>query len=82
MTDTTTYIIIAVLALIALLGAIFLLGNRRMSQRLTPLASIAMVLVISGVAFGDNRAVGYGLMGVGILVAVADIVIKRRTRGP
>jgi hypothetical protein len=81
MTDTTIYIIAAVLVLIALIAIVFLLSEQRLGKQLTPLASIALVLVISGIVFGDNRAVGYGLMGAGILVAVADIVIKRGTRG-
>ena len=81
MTGTTVYIVVAVVALIALVVVIFLPVDRRMGRRLTPLASIAFALVIAGIAFGDNRVVGYGLIGAGMLVAVADIIHKRGARG-
>ena len=81
MSDSTVFIVIAVLAFLAIGAVVFLRGGGGVGQRLTPLASIAFVLIIVGIVFGDNRALGYSLMGAGVLVAFADIVLKRRGGG-
>lgn len=52
--------------------------RRRMMRRLTPLAGVAMALVVAGVAFGAERWIGYGLMGAGVALAVIDAVLRSR----
>ena len=67
---------IVVLAAIALL--LFFLGKSRKEKRLTLLASLAFGFVVAGIVFGnDNRWIGYGLMGIGVLLAVLDILRNR-----
>ena len=78
MSDSTVYILIAVVAFLAIGVLVLMPGGRSFGQRLTPLASIAFILIVAGVVFGDNRTLGYSLMGAGVLVAVADIIIQRR----
>lgn len=71
-----TAISIVVLAVIALL--VFFLGKNRKEKRLTVLASLAFGFVLAGMVFGnDNRLIGYGLMGIGVLLAVLDIFRNR-----
>jgi hypothetical protein len=42
------------------------------------LASLAFGFVVAGIVFGnDNRLIGYGLMGIGVLLAVLDIFRNR-----
>lgn len=48
--------------------------------RLTPLAALAFVFVLAGILFGQERLIGYGLMGVGVLLALIDIF--KKSRGP
>jgi lipopolysaccharide export LptBFGC system permease protein LptF len=67
---------IVVLAVIAFL--VFFVNKNRKRERLTPLASLAFAFVLAGIFFGDNRLIGYGLMGVGVLLAVIDIFNKSR----
>ncbi len=65
------------LVLLAIIAAlVFLVAKKRGQTRLTPLASIAFVFIVAGIFFGDNRMIGYGLMGVGVILAVVDIVRK------
>lgn len=47
-------------------------------KRLTPLAGIAVGFVLAAIVFSDSRSVGYSLIGIGIMLAVIDIVIKHR----
>ena len=68
---------IIVLAIIAIL--LFLVKRNSAERRLTPLASLAFGFILAGVLFGsNNRLLGYGLMGVGVLLAVVDIFNKSR----
>lgn len=52
--------------------------RQRMMRRLTPLAGVAMALVVAGVVFGAERWLGYGLMGAGVALAVIDAVLRSR----
>ena len=78
MDTSTAYIVIsiAVLAIIAIL--VFILGKGERQNRLTPLAGLAFAFVIAGIVFGEDRLIGYGLMGVGVVLAIADIIVRSR----
>ena len=69
------YIIVAlsVLGVIALL--FFAVGRKRETAKLTPLAGLAFGFILAGILFGDNRIIGYSLLGVGVILAVIDIVL-------
>jgi hypothetical protein len=70
-------IAIAVLALIALL--VFVVRKTQRGKSLTPLAGLAFGFILAGLFFGgDNRLIWYSLLGVGVLLAVFDIVRKMK----
>jgi hypothetical protein len=69
---------IVVLAVIALL--VFVVRKNRTGNRITPLAGLALGFVLAGLFFGKDRFIGYGLMGVGILLAVVDIFRKSKLK--
>ena len=69
---------IAVLAVIALL--IFVVRKNGNENRLTPLASLAFGFVLAGILFGDDRLIGYSLLGVGVLLAVIDMFNRSKLR--
>jgi hypothetical protein len=71
------YIVVAVLVLAVIATLVFVVRKRGRQKRLTPLAGIALAFVLAGILFGDNWLVGYGLMGVGVLLAVLDIFRNR-----
>jgi hypothetical protein len=69
-------ITIVVLAIVALF--IFFLGRNRKENRLTPLASLAFGFILAGILFGEQRIIGYGLLGIGVILAVVDIISRQR----
>jgi formate hydrogenlyase subunit 3/multisubunit Na+/H+ antiporter MnhD subunit len=73
--NAVPYFTIAIIVLV-LIAALFLLANRkRKTKRLSSLAGLAFAFVLAGIFFGEYRLVGYGLMGVGVLLALIDIII-------
>ena len=69
---------IVVLAVIALL--VVFLGKSKKENRLTPLAGIAFGFILAGIIFGNNRLIGYSLLGIGAIIAVIDIVKKLKSK--
>jgi amino acid transporter len=69
---------IVVLAVIALL--VFFVSKNKKKNRLTPLAGFAFGFVLAGIFFGENRFIGYGLLGIGVLLAVVDIFNKLKKK--
>jgi hypothetical protein len=80
---TPVFVALAIAALAVVAGLAFVRrGDGR--ARLSPLAGLSMAFVVAGIVFGgDERLLGYSLMGVGITLAVIDIVRRRPTEdGP
>jgi hypothetical protein len=77
MNPSQIYILISIIILlvIAILLIIFIKKDKK-QKSLTPLAGIAFAFVLAGIIFGENRLIGYSLIGIGILLAIVDIVIK------
>ena len=68
---------IVVLAIIAVL--VFVFNKNTKEKRLTPLAGLAFAFVLAGFLFGQERLIGYGLLGIGVVLAVIDMVKKSGT---
>lgn len=69
---------IAVLAVVSIL--VFVVSKNKNEKRLSPLASFAFAFVLAGILFGENRFIGYGLMGIGVTLAVVDMLSKPKAR--
>ncbi len=70
---------IYILVFIIVLAAIMLIfAKKKMQRPLSKLAIFAFIFVIFGIIFGNDDRLGYGLMGVGVILAVVDII--RRTK--
>lgn len=73
----TAYLVLAILALIVIAVVfVFLVGRK--PRRISPLSSIALALVVAGIAFGESRWVGYTFIGIGVVLAVADAIVTSR----
>lgn len=59
---------------------VFIVSKNRKGNRLTPLVSLAFAFVLAGILFGNNRLIGYGLMGVGVLLAVVDMYNRSKQK--
>ena len=74
------YILIAIVVL-ALIVLMLVLTGKQMKTQPSRWAFPAFFLVLGGILFGENRLVGYGLLGAGILLAIIDIIIRYKNRG-
>jgi len=74
------YILIAIVVL-ALIVLMLVLTGKQMKTQPSRWAFPALFLVLGGILFGENRLIGYGLMGAGILLAVIDIVLRYKKQG-
>lgn len=74
------YILIALIVL-ALLVLLLVLRRKQMKTQSSRWAFLAFFLVLAGILFGENRLIGYGLMGSGVLLAVIDIIVRYRNEG-
>jgi len=79
MNPAQIYIAIAlvVLAIIALF--VFFVNKTKKGNKLTPLAGLAFVFILAGLFAGDNRLIGYSLLGIGVVLALIDIVRKMKS---
>jgi len=68
----------AVLGLVLVIIVVFFfIGKKnRQEKRLNPLTGLAFALIIAGIVFGDNQALGYGLIAAGLILGVIDIFRK------
>jgi hypothetical protein len=77
--DTSQFYIamcIVMLAIIAIL--VFVINKKKQDQKLTPVAGLAFGFVLAGLFFGKQRLIGYGLLGIGLIIAIIDIVRKSK----
>lgn len=81
MTISQMYIALAIIVLAVIASLVFVVGQKGTGKRLTPLASFAFAFVLAGLLFDANRLIGYGLMGIGLLLAVVDVFNKSRRIG-
>lgn len=65
---------IVVLALIAIL--VFFVGKNKKEKKLSKLAGLSFAFIIAGIVFGEDRLLGYSLMGFGVILAIIDIIKK------
>ena len=69
---------LVVLAILAIL--VFFMSKKKRQKQPSKLALVAFLLVISGIVFGDNRLIGYSLLGAGVLLAIIDIITNRKNK--
>ena len=70
------YIIIAIGALAVIAALMIFIKKTRPQSKLSTLAALSFVFIIAGIFFGESRLVGYGLISIGVLLALIDIVKK------
>jgi nucleoside permease NupC len=74
------YVAISIVALAVVALLVFLVSKNRKANRLTPLAGLAFGFILAGIIFGNDRLIGYSLLGVGVLLAVIDIIKKLKNK--
>ncbi len=75
------YIMIAVVVLAIIVLLVFLIKKNKREAKLTLLAALAFAFVFAGVLFvGEGRVVSYSLMGIGVVIAIIDIIAKLKKK--
>lgn len=69
------YILISIIVL-AIIMAILIWTRKKIQKPLSKLAILAFLFVFAGIIFGDDRSIAYSLMGVGVVLAIVDIIKK------
>jgi hypothetical protein len=77
MINNLPYLLISIITMV-LLAMVFLLKKTE-DPKFTPLVSLALTFVLGGILFSENRIIGYGLLFVGISLAIADLLNKGKT---
>lgn len=80
MVASQVYILIAVVVLAIIALVRLFLDKSKKNKKLTPLAGLAFAFVLAGILFGDDRLIGYTLLGVGVLLALADIFMELKKK--
>ena len=75
MSNSQSYILVSIIVL-AVIMVILTVTRKKMGKPLSKLAAFAFIFVMAGIIFGENRMIGYSLMGIGIAFAVIDITRK------
>ena len=71
-------VVLVILAAVALMLVLTRKGGQQ--RRLSTLAALAFVFVFAGLFFGESRLLGYGLIAVGVVLAIVDIFRRFPTR--
>ncbi len=75
------YILLAIIILAIIVLLVFLIKKNKREAKLTPLAALAFAFVFAGVLFvGEGRVVSYSLMGIGVVIAIIDIIAKLKKK--
>ena len=80
MNTSQIYIAISIVVLAAIAMLVIFLGKSRKENRLTPLAGLSFGFILAGIIFGDDRLIGYSLLGIGVILAVIDIFKKLKSK--
>jgi amino acid transporter len=77
------YIIFAIIALLVI-TIILVLSNKNKKNKkdksFTPLAGLAFAFVLGGIFFGEKRLICYSLIGIGVILAIIDMIRKLKRK--
>ncbi|MFA5019694.1 MAG: hypothetical protein WC533_01205 [Candidatus Pacearchaeota archaeon] len=72
------YILISIVVLLIIAILVFFVRKNKKQKPLTLLAGLAFGFIIAGIVFGESRLVSYSLIGIGVLIALIDIIKKSK----
>jgi len=82
MEPSQIYILIAIIVLLIIAILVVVVKKNKKVKPLTPLAGLAFVFILMGIfsisILEDNRLITYSLFGIGVVLAVIDMVMKRK----
>ena len=72
------YIIISMAALVLIGLFLFIKQKRKNEKVITSLTGLAYSFVLAGIIFGDERFIGYSLLGIGVVLSITDMIRNRK----
>jgi hypothetical protein len=78
--DTSQIFITIAIVTLAVIAVLFFVIRKGKAKRLTPLTGLAFGFMLAGIIFSEDRLIGYGLMGVGVVLAVVDIFLQAKKK--
>lgn len=79
MNTSQIYILISIIVL-AVIAIIVILRKKKERKPLSKLVIFAFLFIIAGIVFGDDGLIGYSLIGVGVILAIIDIIKQLRNK--
>ena len=80
MLTSEIYIIISAVILIVVVIVVYRLHKNRKIKKLNFLDSLSIGFILAGLFFGEERTIGYSLIGIGIMLTVIDAINNLRVR--
>jgi EamA domain-containing membrane protein RarD len=72
------YILFAIVVLYIVAVVILRFSKVKNVQKISPIGGLAFAFVLAGLLLGQNRLVAYTLIGMGVVLAVVDIIRRAR----
>lgn len=79
MEASQVYILISIVVLLIIAILIFFIKKNKKEKRLSLLAGIAFAFILVSI-FVEDRLIGYSLIGIGVVIAIIDIIIKSKKK--
>jgi membrane protease YdiL (CAAX protease family) len=67
------FLLCSIIVILTVAVLVFFVSHNRQENHLIPLAGLALGFILAGILVGETRLLGYGLIGVGVTLAVIDI---------
>jgi len=80
MNMSSIFIIITIAALVIVVLLVGFVAKSQKRKKLTPLPSLAFGFILAGIIFGDDRLIGYSLLGAGLILSVIDMFRLAKSR--
>jgi hypothetical protein len=80
MLTSEIYIIISVIILIVVAIVVYSLNKNRKIKKLNGLDSLSIGFILAGIYFGEERIIGYSLIGIGIILTVTNAMNNLRSK--
>jgi asparagine N-glycosylation enzyme membrane subunit Stt3 len=68
------YILISIIILLVIAVVLFLVKKNKKPKKFTPLAGLSFAFLLLGILSTDSKIISYIFMGIGIILAVIDII--------
>jgi len=80
MNASQIYIVVTIVVLVIVAILLFAVTKNKGALGIHPLTGLAFAFILSGLLFVNNQTLGYGLMGIGVMIAVIDMLKRSKPK--